>query len=156
MVRINFAHAFERWHRLAEREHSFLKGEEEKASPVASWEALDHVCGLAAESGMKALLFHGKFEKPDASGDYPAGLDGRRPHIDGLFDTFLFKVQGRKGNEWVRRLGGVKGAPPIRVFNAWRTEHRYAVDGTVSKPTVLGRLEFLKKLKSLIDEEGAA
>jgi hypothetical protein len=156
MSRVNFAHAFERWYGLTEREHAWLKKAEESRA-LLSWEALDHLCGLTVESGMKALLLRGKFVAPDADGDYPPGPgpDKRRPHVDALFEVFLSMAQGRRGNDWVSRLAGGKGTPPL-VFNAWRSEHRYAPDGTVDKTIALERLKFAKRLKVLITEEGAA
>lgn len=155
MARVNFAHASERWYKLTERERAHLE-QVEKKGPGASWEALDHLCGLAVESGMKALLFHGKMVTPDPSGDYPKDDRDRRPHVDELFEVFVARVGGRKGNDWLQRLAGSKGRTPVRVFNTWKAEHRYAPDGTVDKAIALERLAFAKRLNRLMAEEGAA
>lgn len=154
MPRVNFAHAFERWYQLTERERAYIEKEDEK-DPATSWVALDHLCGLAVESGMKALLFHGNLVTPDSKGDYPPTSSGRRPHVDELFAVFLSKVQGRSSNEWLRTLTGGKGPPPL-VFNSWKSEHRYAPDNAVDKTIVKERLSFAKRLRALIRAECAA
>jgi hypothetical protein len=156
MASVNFAHAFERWYELTGRERAHLEAVEKK-SPVASWEGLDHLCGLAVESGMKTLLFRGKMVSPDPKdGDYPKDNNNRRPHVDELFNVFVAKVGGRTRHDWLKRLAGGKGSSPVPVFNTWKPEHRYAPDGTVNKTIAFERLAFAKRLKHLIDEEGAA
>lgn len=151
---VNFGDAFLRWYQLTDGEHARLEGERKRNGTVLSWEALDHVCGLAVESGMKALLFHAKYVTPDGRGDYPPDpLTNQRPHVDKLWDTFIAKVQGRASNDWLKRLGP-KGSTPTNVFLAWRSEHRYAADGTVSETTVTERVAFARRLKAIAQEEG--
>lgn len=151
---VNFGDAFSRWCRLTDSEHARLEADRKRNVPVLSWEALDHVCGLAVESGMKALLFHAKYVTPDTRGDYPADpATNQRPHVDKLWNTFIAKAQGRTSNDWLKRLGP-KGSTPTNVFSAWRAEHRYAADGTVSEATVSDRVAFARRLKAIAQEEG--
>jgi hypothetical protein len=92
---------------------------------------------------------------PDRDGDYPRGPNERRPHVDQLFNVFISKAQGRRAGEWVRRLAKGKGTPPL-VFQTWRSENRYAPDGTVVETVARERLEFAKRLRALVAEEGVA
>ncbi len=147
--KIDFGHAFERWNAIARHEQARLDGALRDSKVVTSWEALDHLCGLAAESGIKALLFHLKVVKPDALGDFPASVGERRPHIDELWDHFTTAVQGRRDASLWSRLGA-----PAAVFSTWRSAHRYAPDGTVTRSVTEQRATFLKKLQRVLEEEG--
>lgn len=153
MKAVDFAHAFERWYKLTEAERIRLIGEQKQGGVILSWEALDHLCGLAVESGMKALLFKAKLVSPGPSGDFPADSAGRRPHVDQLWDIFMANAGGRATSGWIKRIGGGKSSP-TNVFRAWRAEHRYAPDGTISEAVVLSRLDILKQIKNVALEEG--
>ncbi len=154
MSRVNFEHAFDRWYRLTEAERKLIEQEQKRGGVILSWEALDHLCGLAVESGMKALMLKERMEAPDPSGDFPkSSSGGRRPHVDELWDLFMAKAQGRKASGWVKRLGGGETRPP-NVFQTWRAEHRYAPNGTISEAALLSRLEMAKRLKRIAQEEG--
>jgi hypothetical protein len=153
MSSVSFGDAFDRWYKLTETERRRLDEERKRGGVILSWEALDHLCGLAVESGMKALMLKEKLEKPDASGDFPKSPSGRRPHVDELWDLFMSKAQGRKASEWVKRLGE-GGKAPVNVFQTWRAEHRYAPDGTITEQLVAARVSMTKRLKSIAQEEG--
>ncbi|KYG08692.1 hypothetical protein BE21_22245 [Sorangium cellulosum] len=154
MSKVNFGHAFERWYKLTDAERKRFDDEQKRGTTPLYLEALDHLCGLAVESGMKALMFAAKLEKPDAYGDFPKNPStGRRPHVDELWDIFIAKASGRKTSAWVPRLGG-RGTTPANVFQTWRAETRYAPDGTISEGIVRVRLEMAKRLKSIAEEEG--
>lgn len=153
MSKVSFRHAFARWYDMMENERARMDNRQKSGEASLSWEALDHICGLAVESGMKALMFKANMVKPDPSGDYPADQDGRRPHVDALWDIFLAKASERTASEWVRTLNGGKGTP-VHVFQAWRAEHRYAPDDTVAEKTVQSRLQMAKRLKKIAEEEG--
>jgi hypothetical protein len=85
MIRVSFAHAFERWYKLADAEHKRLQVEKKTATIALSWEAVDPLCGLAVESGLKALRIKAKLVTPDPKEDCPANDEGRRPHIEQLY-----------------------------------------------------------------------
>jgi hypothetical protein len=154
MSSVSFKDAFDRWYRLTEAERARLDEERKRGGVILSWEALDHLCGLAVESGMKALMFKERMETPDPWGDFPKSpAIGRRPHIDELWDIFMAKAHGRKASDWVRRLGS-GGSKPANVFQTWRAEHRYAPDGTIREPVLQSRLEMAKRLKCIAREEG--
>jgi hypothetical protein len=153
MSKVSFDHAFDRWYKLTETEVKTLKAEKARAGVVLSWEALDHLCGLAVESGMKALMLKEKLVSAEDNGDYPKNEAGRRPHVDELWNIFMTKAQGRKHSEWVRRLSG-KQSEPVSIFQTWRTEHRYAENGTVSETLVQNRFTFAQRLKRIAQEEG--
>jgi hypothetical protein len=148
MTSVNFDHAFDRWYKATEAEKKRLDAEKNEGRAILSWEALDHLCGLAVESGMKALMLKEKMVTGDASGDFPQGSDGRRPHVNKLWDLFMTKATGHKRAEWAQRLGTVK------VFQTWRTENRYAPDGTVQESELEARMKVAKKLKQIAQEEG--
>lgn len=151
MTTVNFGHAFDRWYQLTVGEHARVESEKKKGGVVLSWEALDHMCGLAVESGMKALMFKAGVVSPDASGDFPADTTGRRPHIHDLWSTFMAKTHHRTMSDWIARLAGGAATPP-NVFQTWRTEHRYAADGSVPENVVSLRLAMAKRLKSIAQE----
>jgi hypothetical protein len=130
-----------------------LIDEQKRCGVILSWEALDHLCGLAVESGMKALMVKAKLVSPEPSGDFPPDATGRRPHIDQLWEIFMANAGGRATSGWIKRIGGGKGSP-ANVFQTWRSEHRYAPDGTVSEAVMLSRLQILKQLKNVAIEEG--
>lgn len=153
MGTISFRDAFNRWYDLSEAEHRRLLEAVKRKTPLLSWEALDHLCGLAVESGMKALMLHAGLEKADRSGDFPAGTDGRRPHVHELWDVFMAKASGRRTSDWITRLAGGAGSP-VNVFKTWRTENRYAADGTLGSSEVEARMKLAKRLKSITQEEG--
>lgn len=149
--RTDFRAAFDRWNRVCATEQGVVEGRVKKGEPLVSREALDHLCGLAAEVGMKYLLLNRGLEKADPTGDYPRNADGRRPHVDELWNVFMAKASGRKGAELLSELGGVA---PLRVFQTWQTSNRYAPDDTVKDVETKPRLDFLKKLGRVIAQEG--
>ncbi|MCU0653873.1 MAG: hypothetical protein MUF64_00810 [Polyangiaceae bacterium] len=146
--RVDFGHAFERWHAITKQEAARLDELVRQKKTVVSWEALDHLCGLAAESGIKALLFHIKTCRPDEDGDFPRDSMGQRPHINKLWDQFERAVQGRQGAHIWRALG----APPA-LFSSWETAHRYAPNGTVDGHRARERADFLRKLHQVLSDE---
>lgn len=155
MSRVHFGNAFQRWYALTKTERERLKADVKRGTPILSREALDHLCGLAVESGMKALMFKARLVAPDPSGDFPANASGRRPHVNELWDLFIAKARGRQlTSEWVRRLGGGGTNSPPNVFQTWRSEDRYAPDGTVSEATVEARLDMARRLEKIAQEEG--
>lgn len=147
--RIEFRQAFDRWNRVCTTERTEIDQRVTKGESLVSREALDHLCGLAVEVGMKHLMIKYRFVTADATGDYPADVDGRRPHVDTLWDVFMARAQGRVGTDLVRALGG---NGQLVVFQTWRTANRYAPDDTVTATEVKPRLEFLKKLGRVIAE----
>jgi hypothetical protein len=154
MTRVSFAHAFERWYKLAVAERARIDDEKKRGGTILSWEALDHICGLAVEAGLKALMIKAKLVTADDNGDFPAErATNRRPHIDALWDLFAAKANNRVAGEWLSRLGGGKGAPP-NLFRDWRAEHRYARDGTVSEAVASARVGIAKRLHLIAQEEG--
>lgn len=155
MSRVHFGNAFQRWYALTKTEAERLAAEKKRGATILSREALDHLCGLAVESGMKALMFHAKLAKPDAGGDFPADAQRRRPHVDELWGLFMAKASGHTAaRDWVRTLAGGGKGDPVNVFQAWRSEHRYAPDGTVTEATLQSRLDMAKRLERIAQEEG--
>jgi hypothetical protein len=152
--KVSFAHAFERWYNLTHQEHGRIEGEKKKGSPIHSFEALDHMCGLAVESGLKALMIKAKLVKSDPQGDFPGDpTTKRRPHVDELWDAFMAKATNRTAADWIKRLSGGAREPP-NVFQEWRADHRYATDGTVREAVVALRVKLAKELKKIAQEEG--
>lgn len=153
MATVNFSDAFGRWHKLATEEHERLKASQKAGAVVLSWEALDHVCGLAVESGMKALMLKENVVSSDSNGDFPRDTAGRRPHVDELWALFMSKTGNRTMNEWIKRLSKAAASTPT-IFDTWRAEHRYAPDGTIGEPVVSMRMQLFKALKAIAQEEG--
>jgi hypothetical protein len=147
--KISFGHAFERWHATAVRERKAMPVP--PASPVRSWEALDHIVGLAVEAGLKAIMIHSKMVTAQGNGDYPAGVGGNRPHIRELWDRFQVGAKGRLDAHTLRQLTPKSTGHP---FQSWESSHRYAEDGTVSEATLKPREEYLKAVHSVIGEIG--
>ena len=142
--KINFRDAFDRWNRICETER---KDVDTRSGTLISREALDHVCGLAVEVGLKFLLIERGLVTADRDGDYPQP----RPHIDQLWDAFLAKTQGRAHTQLVVDLGLTRSTA---LFQTWQSSHRYAPDGTVTEAVAKPRLDFLKKLRGVIAQEG--
>lgn len=153
MSRVSFSHAFQRWYKMTDEERARLDAEKKDGGTILSWEALDHLCGLAVESGMKALMIKEKWVTAEKDGDYPRHDCGQRPHVNELWEIFIGKAKGRKAGDWVAKLGGKHGAP-VSAFAEWRAEHRYAEDGTVSEATVRARLAMAARVKHIAQEEG--
>lgn len=154
MSKVNFSHASQRWYKLMEEESQQRKAEEHRSGTVLSWEALDHLCGLAVESSMKALMLKEKWVEPEKStGDYPKDSNGRRPHVNELWEIFVSKAKGRTAGAWIARLSEKKDEP-VSVFAEWRAEHRYAPDATVSRNVLQARLAMAARLKRIAQEEG--
>lgn len=149
MTAVNFCHAFQRWNKLTEGEADLCS---KLTPPIRSWEALDHLCGLTVEAGLKALMIQARWVAAEINGDYPRDTTGRRPHVNDLWGVFMSHASGRSGNGWASRLGGASGA--ASPFVAWCVDHRYASDGTVSETTVKARLGIAKQLKRIAQEEG--
>lgn len=145
-ARINFRDAFDRWDRVSKAEQKHVDACKEM---IVSREALDHLCGLAVEAGLKHLLIRKRLVSADRDGDYPADSAGRRPHVDELWDVFMASASGREGGDLLRALGGDQ----LRVFQTWQTRHRYAPDGTVTEAVTKPRMAFLKKLRGVIAQE---
>lgn len=101
-------------------------------------------------AGMKALLIHTGLVTPDTSGDYPPDAAGRRPHVDELWDIFMAKASTRKTAHLLADLGG---ASQLRIFQTWRSTHRYASDGSIPGTVVTPRLAFLKRLRGVVSQE---
>jgi hypothetical protein len=153
MAKVSFSDAFARWYQLTDDEARRLDAVKARGETVFSWEALDHVCALAVEAGLKAIMLRDGLATAGPDGDFPRDDDGRRPHVDKLWDLFMSKAQGRAASEAVRMLGGRKGTP-IRAFEGWRVEHRYAADGTVAESAVRPRLAIARSLKRIEQEGG--
>ncbi len=145
--RINFRDAFERWDRVCKAEQ---KDVEARKEALVSREALDHLCGLSVEAGLKYLLINRMLVTADRDGDFPKDSNGRRPHVDELWDVFMTKASGRAGAALLDELGG---AGQLKVFQMWRSSHRYAPDGTVTDTVTKPRLDFLRKLRGVLAQE---
>ncbi len=142
-ARINFRDAFDRWDRVSKAER---KDVEARTGALVSREALDHLCGLSVEVGLKYLMIHRRGVAADPDGDYPAP----RPHIDELWDVFMAKMSGRANAQLLADLGGARQPA---LFQTWQTRHRYAPDGTVTEAVTKPRMAFLKKLRGVIAQE---
>src|SRR5262245_25102558 len=109
-VSYNFNHAAMRWYAVARRERDDVSN---AGASGRTLEALDHLCGLAVEVGMKALLIKLRKVQPGANGDYPSGANGRKPHVNELWDIFMANVQGRQDQALATRLQGSSRSPLI-------------------------------------------
>ncbi len=147
---IDFRAAFDRWTRVCATEKLVVDARMTKGETLVAREALDHLCGLAVEVGMKHILIKKRFVTADRTGDYPADVDGRRPHVDTLWDVFMSKAQGRVGADLVKALGGTSQVP---VFQTWKSANRYAPDDTVVDAEVKPRLKFLERLRGVIVQD---
>lgn len=123
-----------------------------KGETLVSREALDHLCGLSVESGLKYLMITRRLVTADRDGDFPADASNRRPHINELWDVFMAKAGGREGTALLRDLGG---ADQLKVFQTWSSQNRYAADDTVRAGEVRPRLDFFKRLRGVVAQEGA-
>jgi len=151
MRKVSFTHAFERWYSLTVAEDARTTKIKKSGGVVHSLEALDHLCGLAVESGLKALMIKAKLVSAEPDGDFPA-INGRRPHVDALWDAFMAKAKDRTTSQWVKQLSG-GAAAPATVFREWRAEHRYAADGTISHAAATARVDMAKRIKRIAEEE---
>jgi hypothetical protein len=65
---VDFRAAFDRWNRVCSTEQKDIAARMVRHETHSSWEALDHLCGLAAEVGMKYLLLKKRVALTDTTG----------------------------------------------------------------------------------------
>ena len=81
------------------------------------WANADHLYGLSAECGLKAVMEALGMAVDDAG--TPAAMEHRK-HIRELWPTFLAFVQGRNGARYAEVL------PAGKPFGSWSHHDRYA------------------------------
>ncbi len=98
------------------------------------WANADHLYGLSAECGLKAVL---ETEKQPIEGQY-------RKHVDRLWRQFESFVDGRTTAPYLSKLPG--GAP----FQDWSVDQRYAHQRHFGRTQVEPHRDAARKIRDMV------
>lgn len=109
----------------------------------ARWANADHLYGLSAECGLKAIMVHRGWVPVDQHGDPETPY---RTHIDKLWDEFLTLANGRLESRYVVLLS------PTNPFRDWRIGQRYAHETRIRVEMVKAHQRGAEEVRSLVSE----
>lgn len=103
----------------------------------------DHLYGLSAECGLKAILVQRQWVNVDPQGDPERPF---KRHIDELWDSFVSLAQQRLAARYVSLL------PSSNPFHDWHIGQRYANEAHFDERMVNAHRQGAEHVRSLVQE----
>lgn len=112
----------------------------ERLYQAQRWANADHLYGLSAECGLKAVMV-GLGMGTDDQGSPPKGY---KVHVNKLWGQFLTFLQGRPQAQYAGLLSD------MNPFENWSAEQRYAHQKHFTQDMVLAHREATDKVRSVV------
>ena len=113
------------------------------------WPNADHLAGVAAECGLKAILL-GYFGATLGNNSRPVWGQPAKPlgHVNHLWNELPLIISGRSAPVFAALIAG----PPPQPFASWDIADRYSDGNTITEQCAREHLDMAKKIMGLLEQ----